>query len=269
MTKIVSNTGRFNRLWRLSVTAATVMALSACAANPTVDGEISDPYESVNRAVFQFNEGVDTILLRPVARGYKYVVPQYGRQRVSNVLTNLRMPVIFLNSVVQLDPQNAFSSLWSFLLNSTVGVAGIFDVTGPAGLSVRDEDFDQTLGQYGVGAGSYIVLPILGPSSSRGAIGTVVDWFTDPFNYFNGDVTVSRTIVSAIDARASLLDVTDDIYRNSLDPYATIRSGYLQRRVALVENKAGRISSGGTTTGPINLKTNSSLDTHDVSKSED
>lgn len=255
MRNPVKNSSRCRNLWRLSRTGLAALLIAGCAANPTPEGDIYDPFESVNRVVFRFNEGVDTVLLRPVARGYTYIVPQYGRQRVSNVLSNLRMPVIFLNSVIQLDPQNAFSSLWSFILNSTVGIGGLFDVTGPAGLSVRDEDFDQSLGYYGWDAGAYVVLPILGPSSTRGAAGTVVDWVSDPFNYFDNQVTIARTVAAAIDTRANILPTTDEFYRTSLDPYATFRSAYLQRRVALVENRAGRINGGPKTTGPINLKT--------------
>lgn len=260
MQKKSEFSARLEGLWRLSRTGLCALALTACATNPTMEGDVYDPLEPVNRAVFTFNEAVDTVLLRPVARGYTYIVPDYGRQRVSNVLSNLRMPVVFLNSVAQLDPENAFSSLWSFLLNSTVGVFGIFDVTGATDLAVRDEDFDQTLGHYGVGAGPYIVLPILGPSSSRGAVGTVTDWFTDPLNYLDDEFVIARTITSAIDTRANVLPTTDEIYRTSLDPYATIRSAYLQRRVALVENKAGRINGGSGTTGPINLKTSGMKD---------
>ncbi len=254
------------QLWRMSRMGLAALMLSACAANPTPEGDVYDPLEPVNRVIFRFNEGVDTVLLRPVARGYTYIVPKYGRQRVSNVLSNLRMPVVFVNSVFQLDPQNSFSALWSFLLNSTVGVFGIFDVTGATDLVVRDEDFDQSLGHYGWGAGPYLALPILGPSSTRGAAGTLVDWFTDPFNYLDNDIVIPRTIASAIDTRANVLPTTDEIYRTSIDPYATIRSGYLQRRVALVENRAGRINGGARTTGPINLKTSGTSETNGEAK---
>lgn len=242
-------------MWRLSCISLCVAMMSACAANPSPEGDVNDPLESVNRVIFRFNEGVDTVLLRPVARGYVAIVPEYGRKRVSNVLTNLRMPVIFVNSVIQRDPQNAFSSLWSFLLNSSVGLLGLYDVTGATDLMVRDEDFDQSLGHYGVGAGPYLVAPIFGPTTTRGVAGMVVDWFTDPFNYLDNEVVIPRTIASAIDTRANVLPTTDEIYRTSIDPYATFRSGYLQRRVALVENRAGRLSGGARTTGPINLKT--------------
>ncbi|MBY0355353.1 MAG: VacJ family lipoprotein [Rickettsiales bacterium] len=259
MHYVYSNTvetgfGRFRHLLRTGCASACLLIAAACSSESSAPSDPADPLESFNRAMFSFNEGVDTVLLRPVARGYVYAVPQYGRQRVSNVLNNLRMPVVFLNSVLQLDAQNAFSSFWSFALNSTVGIGGIFDVTEQAQLTVRDEDFDQTLGYYGVGTGAYVVLPILGPGSVRGIGGTAVDWVSDPFNYVDDTFVTARTITSAVDARASVLPVTDEIYKNSIDPYATIRSAYLQRRAALVENRAGRISGGGMTTGPINLK---------------
>ncbi len=229
---------RFAQLRTVSLMLMCMLVVS-CAPRP-VDGtgaELHDPFETVNRGVFSFNEVVDNILLQPVARAYRFAIPEYGRQRVTNVLTNLRQPVVFVNSVMQGDPGNAFSSLWSFLLNSTLGVAGIFDFAGAnTELEVHPEDFGQTLGVWGFGHGSYIVLPILGPSSARDTVGLVADWFMDPFNYFDDEVTITRTIATAIDRRASTLDLTDEVYRTSFDPYATFRSGYLQRRAAQVKN---------------------------------
>lgn len=213
--------------------------LAACSSTPEPGQEAgSDPFESVNRGIFSFNEFVDSILLKPVAQGYQAIVPEYGRERVSNVLRNLKMPVVFANSVLQGDPENAFSSLWSFTLNSTLGIAGIFDFAGTnTDLKVRKEDFGQTLGKWGVGSGSYVMLPILGPSSTRDTIGLVVDAVSDPFNWMDNEIVITRTVVSAIDARAENLELVDDVYKTSLDPYATFRSGYLQRRQTEIKNE--------------------------------
>lgn len=220
---------------------AAMLSLSAVACAPAPDGTdeavLHDPFEPVNRGIFAFNEVVDGAVLQPVARAYRFLVPEYGRQRVSNVLSNLSMPVVFLNSVLQGDPGNAFSSLFSFVLNSTFGVAGVFDFAGAnTDLRVNKEDFGQTMGVWGFGHGAYIVLPIIGPSSGRDTVGMVVDWFTDPFNYADDEIVITRTVLRAIDARAGTLDLTDEVYRTSLDPYATLRSGYLQRRDAMVNN---------------------------------
>ncbi len=226
------------RQW-LAILCAGIM-LAACTPTPEGDegGVLQDPFEPVNRTIFGFNEVVDSILLKPVAEGYVYVVPEYGRQRVSNVLTNLRMPVVFLNSVLQADPGNAFSSLWSFVLNSTLGIGGVFDFAGEnSTLEVHKEGFGQTLGAWGFGSGAYIVLPIIGPSSARDAVGLLVDVVTDPFNYFDEEIVITRTVATAIDERAKSLELVEEIYRTSFDPYATFRSGYLQRQDALIKER--------------------------------
>lgn len=236
---LVCEVSAARRLRNIMMATCCVLSVAACTPTP-VDEEGAaqqDPFETVNRGIFAFNEVVDSAVLQPVARAYRGVVPEYGRQRVSNVLSNLRMPVVFANSVLQGDPGNAFSSLFSFVLNSTLGVAGIFDFAGAnTDLKVHKEDFGQTMGVWGFGSGSYIVLPILGPSSARDTVGLVADWFTDPFNYADNEVVITRTVIAAIDARAGVLDLTDEIYRTSLDPYATFRSGYLQKREAMVKN---------------------------------
>lgn len=221
--------------------AAMMLTLSAVACAPAPEGEdgavLSDPFEPVNRGIFAFNEVVDNAVLQPVARAYRFLVPEYGRQRVTNVLSNLTMPVVFLNSVLQGDPGNAFSSLFSFVLNSTLGIGGIFDFAGAnTDLKVNKEDFGQTLGVWGFGSGAYIMLPIIGPSSARDTVGMVADWFSDPFNYADNEIVITRTVLRTIDARAGTLDLTDEVYRTSLDPYATFRSGYLQKREAMVKN---------------------------------
>lgn len=200
--------------------------------------QMNDPFEPVNRGIFKFNEAVDTVLLKPVATVYTHVVPEYGRERVHNVLTNLGEPVVMFNAVLQRDPERAFTSLWRFVLNSTLGILGIFDFAGHnAGLVHREEDFGQTMGAYGWGSGPYIVLPILGSSSLRDVFGRVVDAFTNPFNYTESDTFLySRIGMTAVDTRSRSLDIVKQIYETSVDPYATFRSAYAQRREALVRN---------------------------------
>lgn len=204
--------------------------------------QIRDPFEPLNRGIFKFNEVVDTIIMRPVAKGYVAVVPKYGRQRVTNVVANFGEPVNMLNGFLQGNPKRGFTSLWRFIFNSTLGVAGIFDFAGHNfNLVHADEDFGQTMGVYGMGSGPYIVLPFLGPSSGRDAVGRVVDVVTNPFNHVDSDEFVyGRIAVTAVDARARNLDLLDEIYRNSVDPYATIRSAYAQRRAAQIRNNEPR-----------------------------
>ncbi len=200
--------------------------------------EVSDPIEPVNRVVFGFNEYVDMLLLEPAADLYGYVVPRPGKQAVTNVLSNLRMPVVFMNSILQGDTNNAFSSLWSFILNSTFGVAGLYDFTGEnTNLLVHEEDFGQTLAVWGVGEGPYIVLPILGPSNLRDTVGIVVDAMSDPYNRLESDeAIIARIALTALDVRYRSDGFFDDTYESSIDPYATFRSAYTQHRRAVIKN---------------------------------
>ncbi len=202
--------------------------------------EANDPLEGINRPIFRFNSVIDEYLLRPVASGYRYAVPQWGRQRVTNVFYNISEPVTVVNSILQADPENAFTSLWRFILNSTVGVLGVFDAASDLGLKPRPEDFGQTLGVWGYHNPSYLVLPILGPSSIRDGAGLGVDYLTNPF--YNGLIIDDKTtkiamaVANGIDKRANILNVTDDIEKSSLDPYITYRSYYLQNRENKINN---------------------------------
>ena len=198
-----------------------------------------DPIEGVNRPIHSFNKGFDTYLLRPVSKGYEYVVPKQGRKMVYNALENLESPVVFVNSVLQGDPQNSFVTFWRFVFNSTLGVAGLFDMATELGVPPRrNEDFGQTLGKWGVGQGGYLVLPILGPSSFRDAPAKVIDWFLNPFYYiFNGTESFAIAVVDGVDTRTRYGTLIDNLYTDSLDPYVTFRSLYLQRRVAEVNDQ--------------------------------
>lgn len=203
-------------------------------------GYIFDPLEPVNRGIFTFNTYADKFVMRPVAVGYKYVVPVWGRQRVTNVFYNMSEPVTLLNSLLQTDAQNSFSSMWRFIINSTVGIGGMFDAAGELGLREHQEDFGQTLGTWGFENPPYLVLPLLGPSSLRDGMGMVVDYYTNPF--YNGTIIEDDTaklalgIVNGVDKRANILNLTDDIEKTSLDPYTTYRSYYMQNRENKIKN---------------------------------
>jgi len=199
-----------------------------------------DPLEGFNRAMHSFNEVVDNIVLGPVAKIYKAVLPQYAQNRVYNFLDNVEAPVVFINSLLQGDPQNLFVTFWRFVFNTTLGVGGIFDIATELGVPQRsDEDFGQTLGVWGVGQGAYLELPIIGPSSLRDAPGRVIDIFLNPFTYaLEPAESVAIGVTRAVDTRARLDRYIDQVNTTSLDPYATFRSLYLQRRAALVSNFA-------------------------------
>lgn len=199
-------------------------------------GEVHDPLEPMNRAIHGFNKVVDQALIAPTARVYRTVVPGVVRDRVSNVVRNIQEPVNMVNALIQGDVEHAFTSLWRFVLNTTLGVGGMFDFAGAnAGLEYRKEDFGQTMGRYGVGPGPYLVLPILGPSNFRDALGLAVDILTNPFSYVDDEgVHIARAAATGLDARTAALDFTDDVDTNALDPYATYRSSYDQYRVRQV-----------------------------------
>lgn len=207
--------------------------------------EKKDYVEPVNRGIFKFNEVVDGLLIRPAAYMYTHAVPEFGQTAIKNVLTNLNAPVTFLNSVLQADGANASRTLTRFVVNSTLGIAGVFDVASTAGIQKEHKkDFGQTLGVYGVGTGSYMVLPILGPSDVRDTFGYVVDIFTDPFNYiFTTDEAFGRAAAQGLVRRADLMPLTDQVHRDSFDPYATFRSIYLQNRQRVIRDYLGSDSN--------------------------
>lgn len=210
------------------------------------DASVYDPYEDVNRAIYGFNKALDEYVLIPVVKGYRFVVPEKGREGIGNVLDNIQSPVTFLNALLQGDFEHAASTFWRFTVNSTLGGAGIMDVASAAGMKEREEDFGQTLGVYGVEPGAYIMLPFLGPSSVRDAGGRVVDAFSNPFIYaVDEDAIIGYNVVNVIDGRDATLDLTMEIERTSLDPYAALRSLYLQ-------NREDRVRNGTPKSPPLN-----------------
>lgn len=226
-----------------SVQAKTVLKKTHIAPQNVLEDEenvdFSDPIEPVNRAIFKFNSVVDGVLLKPVSQIYRGVVPQWGRDRVTNILYNITEPVTVVNSAFQGDPENAFTSVWRFIINTTFGLLGTFDAASEIGLKPRKEDFGQTLAVWGVGEGPYIVLPIIGPSNGRDTVGLGVDYATNPINwgkYTDPEHRVALYVAKAIDSRTSILDVTEEIDRTSLDPYASYRALYLQNRRSQVKN---------------------------------
>ena len=203
-----------------------------------------DPLETYNRGMFAVNEAVDTVLVRPVAKGYRYITPEAVRTRIGNASDNLYEPISMITAFLQGDFTQGMTNFWRFMINSTVGLGGMHDVASIAGLQPRREDFGQTLAVWGVGSGPYIVLPVFGPSNLRDLTGRVADYFIDPVNYAlraADDTNFDWTLVGvrtgqALVTRERLLDPIDDIYSSSLDPYASFRSIYEQHREAEIKN---------------------------------
>ncbi len=214
--------------FKLAMVAAAALLATACAA---VDGSENDPWEPFNRGMYRMNDVIDGLVLKPITQIYRGVIPEPGQKAVHNFVLNLQEPITFGNSVLQADPQNSFTSLWRFLLNSTVGVGGLFDVASAVGLIERRTDFGQTLALYGIESGPYLFLPILGPSSARDGLGRIADAFMHPASYVdNTGTSVALWTITAVDTRSDLFDVIEDVRKSSLDPYVTFRSAYSQRR---------------------------------------
>lgn len=216
----------------------------------------ADPLEPLNRGIYQFNYAFDTVLLRPVTAGYRTVMPEQGRKMVSNAVSNLYAPVVFFNSVLQLDGENSLATLWRFLINSTFGVAGLFDAASAVGLENRVTDLGETFAIYGADAGPYVVLPIIGPSNVRDAFGRLGDMFMNPISYADDEIFYSVLGVTMIDARSRNMQLLDDIYANSLDPYATLRSSFMQHRAQAVKQakKKRKSSVSAATAAPAAAK---------------
>ncbi len=218
--------------------AAALCALTACS--PAKNPEPNDPIESWNRGVFAFNEAADEFVLEPVARGYRYITPQVARTSVSNFFSNVSEPITFANSLLQGNVEGALGSFWRFAINSTVGLGGLLDVADSSmGLEKKKEDLGQTFGAWGWSDSTYLVLPIMGPTTTRDVLGMVGDYWAHPTTYYlETDDQIYYRVAEGISKREELLELTDDVKETSLDPYATYRSLYMQRRDALITNRA-------------------------------
>lgn len=202
-----------------------------------------DPLEPLNRAIFGFNEFVYEYLLTPSARAYNKYVPELARDSLSNTITNLKSPVTLANDILQLEPKRAGNTIARFLINSTLGFFGLMDPATELGLKRHSEDFGQTMGSYGVGEGFYLVLPLLGPSNPRDAIGKLlIDGYFDPLGYYldntdNEEWGFVRSGVSGFDEYAGIVDDLDNLRQTSVDFYGALRSLYRQRRAAEIRNQ--------------------------------
>lgn len=199
------------------------------AADPVRSEEFEDPWEGFNRKIHSFNMTTDRYLLKPVARGYRYVTPQFVEAGVGNFFSNLGEVPSALNGLLQGKPGSALEDSTRFVVNSTLGLAGLFDVAERMGLDDDDhEDFGQTLAVWGVDSGPYLVLPFFGASTVRDSVGKPVDWVTDPVFYIDHSLTrYSTRALYYIDQRTGLLELEEQI---SGDGYVFIRDAYLQRR---------------------------------------
>ncbi|SMH60646.1 MlaA family lipoprotein [Azospirillum agricola] len=234
-------------LLRSATVAVLALTATACANRPADSDaayEVNDPLEVPNRFVFAANEAVDVLALRPAAEVYVGLVPDPVRDAIHNFIDNLMSPLYIANNLLQGNFEGAQFATGRFLTNTVLGAGGLADVATAAGIPERPEDFGQTLAVWGVGDGPYLVLPLLGPSNLRDAAGYGVDTVADPvriwaYAHDGQGLMMARAGVSAVDRRSEVLKSVDDLRRNSLDFYATVRSLHQQQRRADIANKPG------------------------------
>ena len=228
--------------------AVVAMGLSACASTQGAEtGAINDPYEDFNRQMFAFNNGVDKYALGPAADVYGTITPEFARDRIGDFLHNLKSPVIFVNDVLQGEGDRASDTFGRFLINSKIGVAGLWDVAGYNGIEKHNEDFGQTLAVWGVDSGPYIVLPLMGPTTPRDLFGTGIDSALDPLTWtefannpdLDDHIALGRGVLGGLNARVALDDEIEQLNAQP-EPYIALRRIYSSQRQAEIRN--GRIN---------------------------
>jgi len=218
-----------------------IVLADASELHPRAKG---DPFEKSNRSFFKGQDAIDRKLFRPVALGYKHFVPAFLRSAIRNLLHELSLPVVFLNDVLQLKPKAAGKTLERFAINTTVGIGGMIDVAKKAHLPYRKNGFANTLGRYGVGPGPYLYLPLIGPTTVRDLFGGGVDGVIPPtaigFPYNRLDYRLSTAVTGTLDLRAESDGEVKVLLDGAADPYATLRSVYLQNRAAEIDQLRGK-----------------------------
>lgn len=222
-------------VWRnLVLLLVFSLLLPGCATTGSLD-EYSDPFEKYNRAIYRFNDGFDKVLLKPVAKGYRKVIPSPVRRSVGNFFRNLLEPTTIINDILQGKVEHAVTDLARLVFNTSFGLLGIFDVATGMGIERHQEDFGQTFAVWGFKPGPYFMLPFIGPTNFRDGLGLIPYYFaTDP-RLYNPDATVNLALigVNAVDSRAQLL-TGSKLLDLQLDPYAFLRETYNQRRINLI-----------------------------------
>ena len=217
---------RHRKLIIIFVAYVVLHCLTGCAT--TSNSDILDPFESMNRTVYSFNNKLDQHILRPVAQTYDSSVPQTLKKCVSNVFANLNDVLTTVNQLFQGQPIDASSDVSRFILNSTFGFFGCFDPASELGLQKHDKNFGQTFAKWGVPEGPYIVLPLLGPNTLRDSIGLIPDYFVDPVNRIQPVTdSILANATRTVSTRASYLSISDLIESASLDPYLFSRDAFL------------------------------------------
>ncbi len=207
------------------------LALGGCASVPEGQRVDYDPLEPLNRGIYGVNDAVDRATLKPLAKGYKKVVPEPVRNGITNFSRNLFTPRSAINNFLQGKPKDGFSELMRFVVNSTVGIGGLVDIAAHSGVEAKTEDFGQTAAVWGVPQGPYVVIPFLGPSTLRDAALMPLDVAADPLYHYDDKQSIRNSLyaIRLVNLRARVLSI-EELLQDSADPYVTIRESYLQNR---------------------------------------
>jgi phospholipid-binding lipoprotein MlaA len=239
------------------VCCAALAMLAGCASVPPRDSpsyqayiDRNDPLEPMNRYFFEVNRGLDELLLKPASAAYDAALPDPVQDSVRSFINNLRTPIILANDLLQGEGNRAYITVSRFIVNTSIGVLGLFDVATEIGLDYHDEDFGQTMAVDGVGSGPYLMLPLLGPTNPRDLVGRLVDFAFDPLTYVGGtDARLARTGADTVDSRHRNRKAIEALEEGSLDFYATVRDASRQRRKDEIRNR--RPQPDETTPGVI------------------
>lgn len=240
-------------LLRLMAPVLVCLLMGACATRPPATDpnavaayeEANDPLEPFNRAMYRTDQALDRALIRPVVKGYRAVVPEGARRSVGNFTSNLRSPITFVHDVLQGEPERAGTTFARFIVNTFIGVLGLFDVGAEIGLPHHSEDFGQTLAVWGIGEGPFVYVPLLGPSTIRDGVGFGVDAFlVDPIAWYSRGDGAEQWIqwtalgLTVLTVKDGTMDPLDELKASSIDPYAALRSAYRQIRASEIRNGA-------------------------------
>jgi phospholipid-binding lipoprotein MlaA len=221
------------RAWRLLFSVALLLAFAGCATGPNANP--ADPLEPMNRSIYKFNDAVDGAVLKPIANGYKVVVPSPVRQSITNFFSNIGDVWSMVNHALQFEIVNAGKTAARLGINTIFGIGGIFDLATDAGIQPPKADLGQTLGKWGIPSGPYVMIPIFGPSSVRDGAGAIAATYYDPVNRVADNATHNvLTVTRIVNIRTQLLNATDAVDAIALDKYSFIRDVYLKRRQNMI-----------------------------------
>lgn len=236
----------FKRYLRLTVLLVSVGCLGGCATLGST-GDPRDPFEGFNRHVTSLNDFLDRVLVQPLVRLYRAITPEFLNKAITNFFDNINDATVIVNDFLQFKFKQMVSDLIRFIVNTTLGLAGLFDVSSDMGMAKHHEDFGQTLGVWGFGPGPYLVVPLLGPTTLRDAVGRLAlgTWFNSPTSYI-GDRTVKLGLMALnyVDYRADNLSAIKLIGEAALDKYEFTKNVYLERRDNLVHDRDGETPEG-------------------------